>query len=80
MTRQKKFRHILADCDLTFAEKDIQDFIYLWNEGRSLEEIHRYLRKRNCERTYDEICLLLFDLSRTGQVTQREKGIFGEVS
>lgn len=75
MAKPEKYRHILAECDLTFKEKDIEDFKYLWDEGRSLEEIYRYLRKRNWERTYDEVCLLLFDLSRKGEVNPRKTGL-----
>ena len=37
--------------------------------------IYRYLRKRNWERTYDEVCLLLFDLSRKGEVNPRKTGL-----
>lgn len=75
MRRNDQFRYILEDCDLSFHENDVKDFKYLWNNGHSLEDIHKYLRKRDWERTYDEICLLLFELSRKGEVEKRKHGI-----
>lgn len=79
MRKKQAFKYILADCDLSFREKDIEDFKFLWNEGHSLETIYKFLRKRDYERTYDEVCLLLFDLSRKGEVAKRKNGIYEEV-
>ena len=76
MTKDVKYRYILADCDLSFKEQDIDDARYLWTEGHSLEAIYKVLRKRDWERTYDEVCLLIFDLSRKGLIESRPYGIF----
>lgn len=73
----RKDRFILADCDLWFKEQEIDDFKLMWNEGRALEDICKFLRKKNWERTYDEVCLLLFELSRSGEVEPRKNGILG---
>ena len=76
MADRSKHRFILADCDLYFLEKEIEDFKFLWNEGHSLEDIWKFLRKKDWQRTFDEVCLLLFELSRSGEVTQRKNGIW----
>ncbi|MCT8138621.1 hypothetical protein H1D32_13240 [Anaerobacillus sp. CMMVII] len=76
MSNKTTDRFILTDCDLTFSEKEIQDFKFLWNEGHTLEDIWKYLRRKDWQRTYDEVCLLLFELSRTGEVEKRKNGIW----
>ena len=70
-----KNRFILADCDFSFSETEIDNFKFLWNEGRSLEDIFRFLKNKNAQRIYDEVVLLLFELSRNGEVEKRKNGI-----
>lgn len=74
--KEIKCRFILEDCDLTFREKDIKDVKFLWNEGHSLEDIYRVIYKRDWQRTFDEVCLLIFDLSRKGEIESRPYEIF----
>jgi hypothetical protein len=66
----------LEDYDLLFPLKEVTDFIYLWQHGHSLENIWRFLKSKYSKaRTFDEISLLLFDLSAKGKVEPRAQGI-----
>ncbi|OIJ19196.1 hypothetical protein BKP45_13615 [Anaerobacillus alkalidiazotrophicus] len=58
----------------TFQRKRYEDKFF-WNEGHPLVDIYNVLRKRDWERTYDEVCLLIFDLSRKGEIKKRPNGI-----
>jgi hypothetical protein len=65
----------LEDYDLLFSLSEVLDFMMLWQQGHSLEDIWKYLKKYNKERTYNEISLLLFDLHVNGKIEQRDHGI-----
>ena len=62
----------LEDLNFDWALKDIQKFDHLWNEGKSLQEIARILK-----RPQDEIVVIILDRARKGKIQKRKNGIFG---
>jgi hypothetical protein len=70
-----RYYYALENFDLRFTEVEIDEFIELWNQGHSLKDIAKFLKKHNKNRTFNEVSLLLFELSANRKVKKRKNGI-----
>lgn len=78
--RKKKPRKTYYACkgmDLEFKLREVDDFIYLWNEGYSVIDICKYIRGYNHDRTQNEIAILIISLGEEGKIKPRKYGIWG---
>ncbi|QUH21451.1 hypothetical protein [Alkaliphilus sp. B6464] len=74
----KDYVIILDDLDLTWTTEQIQQAIFMWTCGWSIEEMARKLRKYDGIRNaVDEVALLIMHLGRQNKIESREGGIFG---
>lgn len=58
--------------DLLFSDRELRDFLELWQAGISMTNIAKKLRRKP-----SEVALLVFDHAERGLIQKREKGIFG---
>lgn len=65
--------------DIEYKLREVDDFIYLWNEGHNFIDIHRYIKKYNHDRTQNELAILLISLAEEDRIQPRPNGIWGEL-
>lgn len=69
--KRRKIYIAIEDLDCVWDIDHVKDFEYLWNEGHTLSDIAKYLK-----RDIDEVAILLLDRARKGKVKSRESGIW----
>lgn len=62
----------LEELNFVWTRQEIKDFIYLWQEGRTLQELARYFK-----RTQAEILVLALDQAIEGEIKPRKGGLLG---
>lgn len=62
----------LESVNFLWCEKEVEEFVEMWNKGFSLEEIADYF-----QRPAIEVLLLFLDQSEKGKVGARKGSIFG---
>lgn len=67
-----KYYIALDHCNLDWVPEDVQKVEQLWNEGLSITEIARTVK-----RPIKDVFLLIFDRAELGFIEEREGGIFG---
>lgn len=60
------------DLNLTFTTKQLDDFLDMWEDGISVENIAKKLKRKP-----SEIALLVFDHAERGLIEARETGVYG---
>lgn len=60
------------DVNFLFKMKEMERFMELWNDGESLQDIAKEIKRKPFE-----IALLIIDLDLRGLIMPRKKGIFG---
>lgn len=58
--------------DLGFSYEQVSDFVLMWNEGISIENIAKRFKRRPLE-----VLLLMLDQVEEGKIELRSTGIFG---
>lgn len=71
MRKNKDRYFLLSDVELEVKQQQVDDFIYLWEQGHPLREITRKLKL-----THDVSALLCFDLSMNERIEPRANGVF----
>lgn len=62
----------LEELNFQWTKQEVKDFNYLWQEGRTLEEMAGYFK-----RTQEEVLLLALDQGMNGKIQPREGGLIG---
>ena len=60
------------DLNLTFTTEQLDDFADMWENGISVENIAKKLKRKP-----SEIALLVFDHAERGLIETRETGVYG---
>jgi len=66
---------VLDEVKINFfwSEKEVSDFDYLWNEGRTLKELANYFKRKP-----EEVLLLALDRGMLEKIKPRSGGLIGE--
>lgn len=72
LTGHKPRMTVLKDLDRRWYLHDIDAFEHMWDQGLSLDDISKALK-----RDYDEVALLAIDRARHGHIEYRPNGIWG---
>lgn len=72
MSPKRKTYIACETIDFLWNEKDVEEFVRLWNNGVDVRKL-----KRRYRRNPDEVALLIFDLSRKGRIMPRANGLHG---
>lgn len=62
------------DFDFRWNKDELSEFSYLWQEGRSLQELAGYFQRQQ-----EEILLLALDLGSRGKIKMRKGGLIGVI-
>lgn len=73
LTERRNIYIPLDDIDWIWDEDQMEAFRYMWEAGRSIEQIAKYFRRTDI----DEIVVVVMDQARKKMITQRKGGIFG---
>lgn len=66
--------YLCEDMDLTTSQQELDDFVFLWEQGHSVKNIATFLK-----RPTDEILLMIVDQASKEVITARPGGIFGRL-
>jgi len=76
--KPRKTYYACRDMDIEFQMREVEDFIYLWNEGHKFTDICRYIRGYNHDRTQNELAILIISLGEEGRIKPRKYGLWGK--